>query len=393
MSDLLVQHMEPKTFVAPRRTLMGDGCSGGLGPALKAIGCDKGVAVVVADDAVLKMRLAEPILESLAAAGFAPFVLEGLRNEPSVDDARGKITDVRKVKPALVVGIGGGSALDLAKFVAVAAPRSEQIEAYFGKRDDLVRELPLAAVPTTAGTGSEATRISMLSVEKRKVIVSSEALIPDLVALDPNLVLTLPRSVTASTGLDAFCHAIESLLSTYRSPLSIANSIQALRLISRWLLRSYEHPHDIEARRAVLYGAHFAGLGLNAGVVLGHSIGYTIANRSAVSHGISAAMALPYCLQYTRAAAEPILAEIATEVLGRSDVDGLIGWIVDTSRAMEVPRSLAAVGISFSAVDEMATECCERYPRPNSPMALELPRVARLYEALAEGEAATTAFP
>jgi alcohol dehydrogenase class IV len=389
MSDSLLQRMVPGTFVAPQRTLIGDGCSAGLGAVIAACGWGRGPAAVVADEAVVRLGLAEPILASLASAGFPPTLLDVLAGEPTLADAGERIAAIRKLGPVVVIGVGGGSALDLAKFAALAAPRAEPVEAYVGRRDDVRRELPLAVVPTTAGTGSEVTRISMLSIDKRKAIVSSASLIPDLVALDPNLVLSLPRSVTASTGLDAFCHAVESLLSTSRTPLSIANSRQALRLVSRWLQRGCDHPNDVEARRALLYGAHFAGLGLNAGVVVGHSIGYTIASRAAVTHGISVAMALPYCVRFSRSAAEPVLAEIAEEVTGRADVDGLIKWIFEIRRDLSVPDSLPAVGIDPKFADEMAVECHQRYPRPNSPVPLELPRLRRMYEALAAGDRAT----
>jgi alcohol dehydrogenase class IV len=171
----------------------------------------------------------------------------------------------------------------------------------------------------------------------------------------------------------------------------MANSRQGLRLVANWLRQSYEQPGDVEARRGVLYGAHFAGRGLNAGVVLGHSIGYTIANRAAVSHGISCAMALPYCLRYALPAAETMLGEAAFEAIGRRDVSALLSWIWQLNDDLNVPATLSGVGIDASA-EELADECMERYPRPNNPAPLERRRLVAMYRAMADGDRAAAPF-
>ncbi|MCB1486540.1 MAG: iron-containing alcohol dehydrogenase [Bauldia sp.] len=392
MIDSILQRHDPRMFLVPERTLVGDGSSMASGRALDDLGCSPGPVAIVADASVLRLGSADAILESIRAHGYGAEVLAGVTGEPTVDDAREAVEAVRRVDPVAVVGIGGGSALDLAKFVALVAPRDEPVDAYFGVRDDVARRVKLVAIPTTAGTGSEATRIAMLSANKRKTIVNSAALVPDLVLLDPKLVMSLPGPVTASTGLDALCHAIEALLSTNRSPLSIADSRQGLRMVAQSLVRSFDRPEDIEARRGVLYGAHFAGRGLNAGVVLGHSVGYTIANRVTVAHGISCAIALPYCIRYARPVAEDTLTEIARDVTGHPDVDGLIAWIHDVNRTLGVPRDFVAVGISRESVADMAIECSEKYPRPNNPVPFEPGRLAAMYEAMAEGDLASAPF-
>ena len=392
MIDGLLHRCDPTMFVAPERVLAGDGSSRELGPTLAGMGCDPGPVCVIGDQAVLSMGLADPVLDSLRGAGFSPVVADGIPGEPTLEMARGGAAAVVASEPVAVVGIGGGSALDMAKLAALVASADEDVEAYFGVRDDVDRKVRLAAVPTTAGTGSEATRISMLSHEHRKVIVSSGALVPDLVALDPELLVSMPRAVTAATGLDALCHAIEALLSTNRSPLSIASSEQGLKLIVRSLRRCWDQPDDIGARRGALYGAHFAGRGLNAGVVMGHSMGYTLANRAPLAHGISCAMALPFCLRYVRGAAEPILQEIAAEVTGQPDIDGLIEWVWNLNSDLEVPSGFESVGIAAGAAAELAEECFERYPRPNNPEPLELGKLTTLYEAVGRGDTSTAAI-
>lgn len=392
MSDNAIRDGESRTFLAPPKVLVGDGSSAKIGDVLASMGAPPGVVAVVADEAVLRLGLARAAVASLERAGFEPRVAASTAAEPTLDDAAQCIDAVRASGAVAVVGIGGGSALDLAKFAALAAPREDGLDSYLGTRDDVRRTLTLAAIPTTAGTGSEATRIAMLSVAKQKRIVSSAALVPDLVVLDPLLVLSLPVTVAAATGLDALCHAIESLLSTARSRLSVADSQQGLRLVARWLRQSCSDPRDVEARRNVLYGAHFAGRGLNAGVVLGHSIGYTIANRTSIAHGISCAMALPYCLRYERSSGDGAVIEIAVQTLGVADADALVAWLFQLNRDLGVPRSLAAAGIVAPHAAEMAQECLERYPRPNNPTPLELGRLTALYEAMRDGDLATGAI-
>lgn len=384
MNDPYAEVHMPRTFLAPQRVISGDQSIAGLGRTFADLDWPKGGVFVVIDQALAGSGLAAPALASLEAEGYQPVIAEEVRAEPSAGNAREALTRARASRPVAVVGIGGGSAIDLAKFVALVLEEDRDITAFFGVTE-VRRQVRLVAVPTTTGTGAEVTRIAMLSEAKRKIIVSSPDLVPDLVILDPALVSGLPPAVLAATGLDALCHAMESMLSTNRSALSLSSSRQALRIVAKWLLRGYQSPADKDARRAMLYAAHFAGLGLNAGVVLGHSIGYTIASRTTLPHGITCAMALPACLRYARPASETMLALIAEDVTGSPDIDGLLSWVMDLNDALGVPDSLASAGIHPAEVALMARECVERYPRPNNPRPLEIDPIDDLYQHLAAG--------
>ena len=188
--------------------------------------------------------------------------------------------------------------MDLAKVMALLATNDGPIESHVGADLPEKPPVPFALVPTTAGTGAETTRIAMLAAESGKRIVSHRMLVPLVAALDVDLVMTLPASVTSATGMDALTHAAESFLSTSSSVLSTSMSLRAAQLLSEWLPLAYAQPDDRKARRATLYGAFLAGLSLNAGAVLGHSMAYTVANRAHAAHGVTTAMALPFCLAY-----------------------------------------------------------------------------------------------
>ena len=382
--DAFAESREPRMFLSPSRVIAGDQASHRLGSIAAELGWPGGRILVVVVHAIGELGLAAPALRSLESSGFSPVQGEAVRAEPSTADARAMLAFARRTGPVAVLGVGGGSAIDLAKFVALALADDSDIADFYGA-PAARRRAKLIAIPTTTGTGAEVTRIAMLSEAGRKIIVSSPELVPDLVVLDGAMVARLPSTVLAATGLDALCHAVESMLSTNRSALSLANSLAALKLISKWLPRGYRSPDDVQARRALLYAAHFAGLGLNAGVVLGHSIGYTIASRTSLAHGVTCAMALPACLAYARPVGDRMLQLIAAETIGRPDPDALVEWVIELTAGMGVPPSLTAAGIPASAVAEMARECIEQYPRANNPIPLKYEPVRDLYEKLAAG--------
>jgi alcohol dehydrogenase class IV len=176
------------------------------------------------------------------------------------------------------------------------------------------------------------------------------------------------------------------LLSTFRTPLTESAARSALALLAPAVPIAYESG-DAEARYATLLGAFQAGLALNASVVLGHSLAYVVAARAGLAHGVSCAMALPYCLAHCRPAREPAIAEIARIVCGSADATDLVRWLLEANERMAIPPSLEAVGIAADALPAMARECVERYPRPNHPASIEAEDVEQLLERFLHGDA------
>lgn len=379
-----------RDFLAPQCVLNGDGAAGKTGETLRSLGVTPGRALVVCDRVVFDSGAATALLDGLRRASFEPEVYAEVTREPTLDDATAAANRARALRPAAVIGVGGGSAMDLAKVVALLATNDGPIESHVGIDLPAHPPVPFALVPTTTGTGAETTRISMLAADVGKRIVSHRMLVPLVAVLDVDLVMTLPSPVTAATGMDALTHAIESFLSTNSTVLSTSMSLRAAQLLSEWLPVAHADPDNRKARRATLYGAFMAGLSLNAGVVLGHSMAYTVANRAHVAHGVTTAMALPFCLAYNQSAAIEGADQLALAVTaGRhTDLRSVASVMLELMATLGMPSSPAAVGIDPTAAPAMAAECVTSYPRPNNPVAMSEPRVAALYRAWFAGDLA-----
>ncbi len=370
-------------FLGPREVRIGDGAAAEVGSLVRRWSGDDGIVLLICDSALVGLGLTDAVEGSLAEAGYRVTRFDKVTAEPDVAVAEAAVAVARSAGPVAVVGMGGGSAMDVAKIGAALAIRGEKVGDIVGTDRIPGPGLPLVLVPTTAGTGSEATRVAMLSEAGEKRIVVSPHLVPVGAVLDPLLVSSLPAPVTAATGLDALTHAVESLLSTAASSLTVQMSLDAFELLARALPRAYVDGSDSQARRGTLYGAYLAGLGLNAGVVLGHSIAYTIANRTHLPHGITAAMALPYCLAYNAGVSASEL-ELLVTALPEGSGD-LFGWVTALNAQLGVPPSLQALDLSEADADAMAVECLERYPRPTNPLPLTPEALRRLYRHLWRG--------
>ncbi|MBO8140784.1 MAG: iron-containing alcohol dehydrogenase [Firmicutes bacterium] len=376
------------TAYAPRSWTMGDGASAEIGRILRSWGLEPGARVVlVTDRQISRIGLTAPAVDALDGEGFRVEIFSDIAGEPDLEIARRVVDFARNHKPAAVVGLGGGSALDTAKLAAGMLTHSGDVTDYLGTKQFIRPCAPLLLIPTTAGTGAEATRTVMLIVEGRKVFINSPFLVPGGAVLDPLLTRTLPPAVTAATGLDALSHAVESLLSTGSNPFTQHAAVMAVDIIAHWLPRAYEQPDDLEARRAMLFAAYLGGLSLNAGAILGHSIAYTIANRTRLPHGVTCAMALPYCIAYSLPdASDRLLPAVEAAGIGpEKGSTGLARWVSDLAAGLGLPVSLEAVGIQERDLEGMVAECLAAYPRPNNPRPMERERLLRLYRALWRG--------
>jgi alcohol dehydrogenase class IV len=243
-----------------------------------------------------------------------------------------------------VVGIGGGSAMDLAKAIAVLTANRGKAEDYLGLNRVPGPGLPKIMVPTTAGTGSEVTftAVFIRNKLKKKEGMNSPFLYPELALLDPELTLTLPPHATATTGIDALCHAIESYTSINASPMSEMISLEAIGLISDNLRTAVHDGTNIEAREAMLLGSLYAGLGLaNAGVTAVHSLSYPLGGKYGISHGLANTIMLPRVMAFNLPGAQEKFVDIAE----------IMGEIVD-----DLPIREAAY-LAVEAVESLIEDC------------------------------------
>ena len=280
--------------------------------------------LVVIDKNLAKTDLLEKVANVLIPAGIKFTVYDKVEAEPPIELADEGSKLAIKNKCDIVIGIGGGSAMDTAKAIAVIATNKGAAADYLGLNKVPKAGLPKIMIPTTAGTGSEVTFTAVFLRKnlKKKEGMNSPYLYPELALLDPELTLSLPPVPTAHTGLDALCHAIESYTSVNSSPMSEMFSLEAIALIAENLRACVHDGKNIVARERMLLGSLYAGIGLaNAGVTAVHSLSYPLGGKYGVGHGLANTMLLPAVMAFNLPAALEKFTDIA-EAMGEN-VEGL----------------------------------------------------------------------
>jgi alcohol dehydrogenase class IV len=366
----------------PRRVVHGDDSIDRLGAVLNALGTPAGTVLLIADAGLLGVGTIERVESTLVAAGYEPNVHMQAAGEPDMAVAEAVVDAVRSQSYVCVLGLGGGSAMDPAKLAAGLATNDGSVEEYMHGRPIEHPAVTQVLVPTTAGTGAEASKNTIVTHEGRKFVIGSPLLCADIAVLDPTLTISCPSSVTAASGMDALAHAVEATLSTWATPFTTTNALAAMRAAHQWLTTAVEDGANLEARRAMLYAAHFAGLSINASTLLGHSMAYTIATRAHLPHGVTTAMALPYCVAYNALGAAGQLAIMEAELGGFA----LAAHVRSLADHVGMPSSLRDVGIDEHDLPAMVDEVMVMYPRPNNPVSFDRDRLLALYHRFFEGD-------
>jgi alcohol dehydrogenase len=321
---------------------------------------------VVTDGFLHTSGLLNPALADLAAHGWNATVIDDVIADPPEHIVLEATSRARQAGAEIVLGLGGGSSMDVAKLIAVLAPQQEQaLGEMYGVNKVSVARLPLVQMPTTAGTGSEVTAVSIVTVgEAKKMGVVAPQLIADLAILDAELTLGLPVAATAATGIDAMVHAIEAYTSAHlKNPVSDMLAVKALELLSRSLLPACENGQNREAREAMLLGATFAGQAFaNAPVAAVHALAYPIGGIYHVPHGLSNALVLPHVLRFNAEAAAHLYAELADVIVPEatggdaSKTQALIERLEQMIAATAIPARLRDVGIARDGLERMASD-------------------------------------
>jgi alcohol dehydrogenase class IV len=365
---------------------MGRGSVGALGEGLSTIlGTQLGPVLLAVDPAIETRNMLEGVLASLEDAGYTALVLTDFGPELRDDQIDVAARKAREGGVGAVIGIGGGSVLDAAKMIALLMTNEGTSRDWLGVVEPECPRAPLVLVPTTIGTGAEVTRISMISVDGEKRVSSSRSFVPELVVLDSFFVETLPAAVKGSTGMDALAHATESVMSTISSPITELHAFEAIRIIVADLPAAYDG--DVEATGRVQWAAYLAGLALNAGVVLGHSLAYAINHEKPLPHGTTCAIALPYCIAYNQHFNPRLAAALARALTqgASEDLEVAAQTVKALARRVGQPTDLDESGVPAGAEEAMATRCVEAYPRPTNPEPMDRTRVRQLIDAMREG--------
>lgn len=375
------------TIRAPREILFGPGQRHALPAVARRMGSR---ALVVTDERMAGDPTFQDMVEALQAAGLAVQVEAGTLPDVPVASALAAADARRGFAADLVIGVGGGSCLDMAKCLALLLTHGGKPQDYYGELMVPGPVLPLIAVPTTAGTGSEVTPVAVLSDDARslKVGISSPHLIPLAAICDPELTMTCPPGLTAIAGADALTHAIEAFTATRRpltpglsqervfigkNALSDQFALRAIALLWQGLETACKDGANAEARGKVMLGATLAGLAFGvAGTAAAHAIQYPIGALTHTAHGTGVACLMPYVMGWNAPAIAPELAEMAG-AMGLPSGDQVIPAIAGLFARIGIPRSLRELGLAEDRLDWVAeqslgiTRLIQNNPRPLTP--------------------------
>lgn len=308
-------------YLSPPVVISGPGCLEDAAFQMAKLGKK---ALVVTDATMRQVGLVERLEHLLQQAGVAAAVFDRVNEEPTTRHVEEGVACLEENDCQFLVGLGGGSPIDAAKIIAAAAKHKQPAKEFQGVDQIKGPILPLVAVPTTAGTGTEVTRVSIITDESDhvKMLMMSDYLVPDMAVCDSALTLSMPRSLTAATGLDALTHAVEAYISVKAQPMTDLLALEAVRLLSRYLRRAWSNGSDQEARYYTMHAATLAGLAFsNSSVALVHGMSRPIGACFNVPHGISNAVLLPAVCRFTLPGAIERFAHLA-EAMGEP-VQGL----------------------------------------------------------------------
>jgi len=399
----------------PKEILFGKGQSSVAGQVAARHGSR---ALICTDARFAGTQAFASIVEGIKSAGVAVHVHDGVEPDVPYDSVAACVEAARSFEPDMVIGIGGGSCLDMAKCASLLLSHGGALRDYYGEFKVPSAILPVIAIPTTAGTGSEATPVAVIADSSRtlKVGISSPYLIPVAAICDPDLTMTCPPSLTAIAGADALTHAIEAFTAARRgadpelalkhvfigkSVLSDHFALLAIKLLGRSLERACKNGADEDARADVMMGALAAGCAFGtAGTAAAHAIQYPVGAVTHTAHGLGVATMLPYVMTYNRQAALEEMAQVA-EALGvetaglstEAKADAAIAEVTRLFAAIGITPDLAKLGLPEDKLDWSAEQAVgiERLIK-NNPRPMDLTAMKRLLRAAYDGDVAASAL-
>ncbi|WP_312255597.1 iron-containing alcohol dehydrogenase [Stutzerimonas nitrititolerans] len=378
-------------IVLPRLMEIGAGASQQLAAVLGGLGCNR--PLIVTDRMMVELGYAARLAEQLEQAGIASRCFADTEPEPTAASIRAGVQMVREGDFDSIVALGGGSPIDSAKAIGILGKFGGEMRDYRFPRDVSDAGLPLIAIPTTAGTGSEVTRFTIITDETsdEKMLCAGLGFMPVAALIDYELTLSLPPRVTADTGIDALTHAIEAYVSRKASLYSDAQALEAMRLLAPNLRAAFHEPRNLAAREAMMLGATLAGIAFsNASVALVHGMSRPIGAFFHVPHGLSNAMLLPAVTAFSIPAAPERYADCARAMGVASEGDSvetandkLLSELRALNKELQVP-SPAQFGIArerfFELRETMAKQALASGSPGNNPRVPSEAEIIDLYE-------------
>lgn len=348
--------------------------------------------LLVTDRGLRQAGVAERVLDLLSRSDLKAEVFDQVEAEPSFENVDLCLAALREGGHDLVIGLGGGSAMDVAKATAMLATNGGDLRDYVGVDKVPGPSLPLVQIPTTAGTGAEVT-FNAIFTDKREQLkkgIVSPHLLASCAIVDPALTLTTPPGVTAAAGMDALTHAIESYTAMKATPHTDIYALEGIRLVAASLRTAYCNGRDIEARRDALLGSLFAGISLaNAGVGAVHALAYPLGGQFGVPHGLANALLLPYVMEANYLSSLDRFANVA-EAMGarvglltrREAAFKVVGETRCLGADVGIPARLRDIEVPREALADMATAAASiSRLLDNNPRRLDREAILRIYEA------------
>ncbi|MCM1566331.1 MAG: iron-containing alcohol dehydrogenase [Dehalobacter sp.] len=382
--------MNSRPFRVPSTIHFGINAVNEAGTEARYLGAQK--ALLITDKVLASTGTIDPVINSLKEAGIHTVIYDGVNSEPTTIHVQEGLDLFLKSNCDILVACGGGSPVDVAKAVRILVTNKGEVEDYMGFNKIKNPGVPLIAIPTTAGTGSEATMVTIITETSRdvKMLIGSPFLLPTVALVDPMLTLKMPRGLTAATGLDALTHAIEAYVSVKAQPMTDIIAISAIRRISKFLPQAWANPENLTARSETMLGALQAGIAFsNSSVGLVHGMSRPIGANFHVPHGVSNAALLGVVMEFSLLGAPDRYADVA-EALG-INLKGLTQMeaaqagsetVTKMIQMLEIP-SLSQLGISRekldSVVSKMADDAIESGSPANNPRKATKEEIVKLY--------------
>ena len=372
-------------FFMPAISLMGADCLKDAGDQVGELGFKK--ALIVTDKVLGQIGIVKKVTDVLDNKNIEYAIYDETKPNPTVKNVNDGLALLKEKECDFVISLGGGSAHDCAKGIALLATNGGEIKDYEGVDKSKKPQLPMVGINTTAGTGSEMTLFAIITDEERhiKMALVDKHLTPIIAVNDPMLMLAMPKSLTAATGMDALTHAIEAYVSTAATPITDTCAEKAIELISNYLVNAVENGQDVEARDMMAYAEYLAGMAFNnASLGYVHAMAHQLGGFYNLPHGVCNAILLPHVQEYNKATSASRLAKIAKimggNIEGLTDEQGAdlcIDMIKSLSQTIGIPEGLGVLGVKESDFETLATNAL------NNACSLTNPRKGNLEELIA----------
>ncbi len=371
-------------FSFPTKIIFGAGAIANLVAALREVGGKR--PLLVTDKGLVASGLPTRVMELLKAGNYPAIIFDDVASNPVEDNVVAGVTRFKTEGCDCVIALGGGSPLDMGKAIALMSTHSWPMEQYDDKFDGYknVRAIvpPVIAIPTTAGTGSEVGRSTVITLKStgRKTVIFSPHLMPKIALADPELTVNLPPKLTAATGMDALTHCLEAYLAQGYHPLCDAVALQGIKLAARSLVRAVENGNDLAARANMMMAAIMGAVAFQKGLGVCHSLAHPLSTIAGLHHGLANAILLPYVLEFNRTAAADRLTDVAAALVGKQGYD-IVEFVAEVNCRLGIPAKLSEAGVQREQIPAMVEQAWEDACHRLNPRTVGKDDLKNLYEA------------